>query len=129
MPVRKTTKAPPPHLMHAHRLIVASNRGPVEFQLTQDKTLKARRGSGGMVTALIDAGNRMEVIWVAMAMTEGDRIALKEAQQNGGLLQSPLRGQKMQLRYVAISKNAYRKHYEKISNQFLWFLQHYMYNP
>src|SRR5205085_9774784 len=22
-----------------------------------------------------------------------------------------------------------RKHYEKISNQFLWFLQHYMYNP
>src|SRR5579864_8929794 len=59
MPVRKTTKASPPQLMHAQRLIVASNRGPVEFQLTQDKTLKARRGSGGMVTALIDTGNRM----------------------------------------------------------------------
>src|SRR3989440_7851614 len=130
MPVRKTTKAPPPHLMHAHRLIVASNRGPVEFQLTQDKTLKARRGSGGMVTALIDAGNRMEVTWVAMAMTEGDRVALKEAQQqNEGLLLSPIRGQKMQLRYVAIPKSAYRKHYEGFSNQVLWFLQHYLYNP
>lgn len=120
----------PPQLMHAQRLIIASNRGPVEYQLSQDKTLKARRGAGGMVTALIDAGNRMEVTWVAMAMTEGDRIALRDAQQhNGGLLSSPLRGQKMQLRYVAIPKAAYRKHYEKISNQLLWFLQHYLYDP
>lgn len=129
MPMRKTTHIPPPQLMHAHRLIIASNRGPVEFQLTQDKTLKARRGSGGMVTALIDAGNRMTVTWVAMAMTEGDRIAVKEAKQQGGFLRSPLPNQKMDLHYVTISKEAYRKHYEKISNELLWFLQHYMYDP
>jgi trehalose 6-phosphate synthase len=101
----------------------------VEYQLTQDKTLKARRGAGGMVTALIDAGNRMDVTWVAMTMTEGDRQAAKQAQQHGGLLQSPLPGQKMQLHYVSIAKEAYRKHYEKISNELLWFLQHYMYDP
>ncbi len=129
MPARMTTDVHPPQLMHARRLIIASNRGPVEYQLSQDKTLKPRRGAGGMVTALIDAGNRMEVTWVAMTMTEGDRVAAKEAQQRGGLLHSPLRGQKMQLRYVAISKVAYRKHYEKISNELLWFLQHYMYDP
>jgi trehalose 6-phosphate synthase len=121
---------PQPEQIYADRLIIASNRGPVEYYLSREGTIKQRRGAGGMVTALIDAGNRMEVTWVAMAMTEGDRIALKEAQQqNGGLLQSPLRGQKMQLRYVAVSKNAYRKHYEKISNQVLWFLQHYLYDP
>jgi trehalose 6-phosphate synthase len=130
MPTRKTTKAPPPQLKHANRLIIASNRGPVEFQLSQDKTLKARRGAGGMVTALIDAGNRMEVSWVAMTMTDGDRLAVKDAQEeNGGLLQSPIPGQKMQLRYVSISRDAYRKYYEKISNELLWFLQHYMYDP
>ena len=129
MPTRVTTSALSPQSLHAKRLIIASNRGPVEYQLSQDKTLKARRGAGGMVTALIDAGNRMEVTWIAMAMTEGDRVALKEAQQHGGLLQSPIRGQKMQLRYVAISKSAYRKHYEKISNELLWFLQHYLYDP
>jgi trehalose 6-phosphate synthase len=123
------TKVPPPQLTHARRLIIASNRGPVEYQLTQDKSLKARRGAGGMVTALIDAGNRMEVTWVAMTMTEGDRIAARDAQRLGGLLQSPLAGQKMQLRYVPIAKEAYRKHYEKISNELLWFLQHYMYDP
>ena len=121
---------PSPQQIHASRLIIATNRGPVEYYLTQDNVLKHRRGAGGMVTALIDAGNRMEVSWVAMAMTEGDRLALKEAQQDGdGLLDSPLHGQNMKLRYVAVSKTAYRKHYEVFSNQILWFLQHYLYNP
>src|SRR2546428_5235744 len=128
--VQPTPAHSQPQQIHAHRLIIASNRGPVEYYLSQGKTLKYRRGAGGMVTALIDAGNRMEVTWVATAMTEGDRIALKEAQQqNDGLLTSPLRGQKMQLRYVAITKSAYRKHYEGFSNQILWFLQHYLFNP
>src|SRR5216684_3930251 len=133
IPTHKTHTTPSssqPQQIHAGRLIIATNRGPVEYYLSQDKTLKYRRGAGGMVTALIDTGNRMEVTWVAMAMTEGDRIALKAAQQqHSELLSSPLRGQKMQLRYVAIPKPAYRKHYEGISNQVLWFLQHYLFNP
>ncbi len=123
------TAAPEQQVIHADRLIIATNRGPVEYYVNHDNTLKYRRGAGGMVTALIDAGNRSDVSWVAMAMTEGDRIALKEAQKNGGLLESPIRDAKMQLHYVAISKAAYHKHYERISNQVLWFLQHYLYNP
>src|SRR6266446_11003484 len=108
MPPSISTRAAASHaqFIHASRLIIASNRGPVEYHISQDKTLKQRRGAGGMVTALIGAANRLEVTWVAMAMTEGDRVALKEAQQNDGLLHSPLRGQKMQLRYVAIPKEA-----------------------
>ncbi len=129
MPTRKTQKVSPPQLVHAHRLIIASNRGPAEYQLTKNKDLKARRGAGGMVTALIDAGSRMEVTWVAMAMTEGDRVAVKKAEQNHEMLQSPISGQNMQLRYVTVSKDVYRKYYERISNELLWFLQHYMYDP
>jgi trehalose 6-phosphate synthase len=129
MSTRKKTRVPPPQLIHSRRLIIVSNRGPVEYQLTQDQTLKARRGAGGMVTALTDVANHMNVTWVAMAMTEGDRLAAKQTQQHGGLLHSPLSGQNMQLRYVAIAKEAYRKHYEEISNQLFWFLQHYMYDP
>ncbi len=129
MPTQKIIKITSPQLTHSRRLILASNRGPVEYQLTQDKTLKARRGAGGMVTALLDVGNRLDVTWVAMTMTEGDRQAVMQAQQHDGLLQSPLSGQRMHLHYVAIAKEAYRKHYEKISNELLWFLQHYMYGP
>src|SRR6266566_7466848 len=90
--------------LHADRLIVATNRGPIEYYLSQDNELRHHRGAGGMVTALLDTGNRMKVTWVAMAMTEGDRIALNEARQNGELLPSLLRGQKMQLRYIAVPK-------------------------
>jgi trehalose 6-phosphate synthase len=115
--------------LHADRLIVATNRGPVEYSLSQDHELKPHRGTGGMVTALIETGNRMEVTWVAMAMTEGDRVALNEARQHGGLLASPVCSQKMQLRYVAVPKTVYAKYYEKISNRILWFLQHYMHDP
>ena len=127
IPISIKTARPQP--LHAQRLIVATNRGPIEYYITRQKTLKSRRGSGGVITALIDAGSQMEMSWVAMAMSEGDRLAIKEAQQQGGHLPAPAHGQKIHLRYVAISKTAYRKHYEQISNQLLWFLQHYLYNP
>lgn len=118
-----------PQSIHASRLIVATNRGPVEYYLSQEHELKHRRGPGGVVTALTGANSRMDVTWVAMAMTEADRIAAKESQQHEGVMRSPLPGQNMLLRYVAVSKAAYRKHYEEISNQLLWFLQHYLYDP
>src|SRR5215467_15686917 len=89
------TEGVPKQPIHTSRLIIASNRGPVEYMLSKNNTLKRRRGAGGLVTALIDAVKNMEVTWVAMAMTEGDRLALKEAQNSGGLLLSPLLGQKM----------------------------------
>ncbi|HEX7734063.1 MAG TPA: trehalose-6-phosphate synthase [Ktedonobacteraceae bacterium] len=114
--------------LHAKRLIVATNRGPVEYYVTQNNNLKSRRGSGGVITALIEAGSQMEMSWVAMAMTEGDRLAVKEAQQHGRL-SSPAHGNKVHLHYVTIPKTAYRKHYDLISNQLLWFLQHYLYDP
>src|ERR1700730_766127 len=93
-----------PQSIHAKRLIIATNRGPVVYYLSQEGELKHRRGPGGVVTALTGANSRMDVTWVAMAMTEADRIAAKEAQQHEGVMRSPLPGQNMLLRYVAIPK-------------------------
>lgn len=114
----------PSESIHADHLIVVTNRGPVEYYLSQDKTLKHRRGAGGVVTALVEAVHDMDATWVALAMTEGDRMALQQARD--GLLQSPLSNRPMQLRYVAVPKAAYHKYYNVISNQVLWFLQHYL---
>jgi trehalose 6-phosphate synthase len=47
--------------LHADRLIIATNRGPVEYYLGQDHELKHHRGAGGMVTALLETGNRMQL--------------------------------------------------------------------
>ena len=115
--------------LHADRLIVATNRGPVEYYLGRDNELKHRRGAGGVVTALLETATRLEVTWVAMAMTEGDRLALNEARQHGGLLPSPVCSQHLRLRYVDVPKGVYAQYYEQISNRILWFLQHYLYHP
>src|ERR1700736_4570634 len=88
--------------IHTNHLIIVSNRGPVEYLMSQDKTLKHRRGAGGMVTALLGAVKQMEATWVALAMTEGDRLALQQA--HDGLLPSPLPNLPLQLRYVALPK-------------------------
>ena len=56
------------------RLYVVSNRGPVTFELdpTAPGGLVAARGSGGLVTALVDLGRHAPISWIAAALTEGD---------------------------------------------------------
>jgi trehalose 6-phosphate synthase len=109
--------------LQAEHVIVATNRGPVEYYIGKDKTLKSHRGSGGVVTALLDALGTIDTTWVALAMTEGDR---KAAQQAHGDIESPLPGKKLRLCYMTVPKKVYQNHYEVVSNQLLWFAQHYM---
>lgn len=111
--------------LHCTRLIIATNRGPVEFEISKERKLKARRGAGGVVTALTGALSQMPATWVALAMTEGDRLALKEA--HDGIIVSPLEDVKVQLRYVEVPRTVYRRHYDTISNRILWFTQHYLF--
>ena len=49
------------------RLYVVSNRGPVTFELdpTAPGGLVAARGSGGLVTALVDLGRHAPISWIA----------------------------------------------------------------
>ena len=42
-------------MLAERRLIIASNRGPLEFSIQDDGSLVSRRGGGGMVTALTAA--------------------------------------------------------------------------
>lgn len=108
------------------RLILASNRGPVEYYLTQDKQLQARRGSGGVVTALGSLSQYVEVDWIASAMGEGDRLVAQRASE--GRVREPLIGENLYLHFVVSPRNTYHKFYGIFCNPLLWFLQHYMWN-
>jgi trehalose 6-phosphate synthase len=121
---RGSSEHPPTVEMHADRLIIVTNRGPVEFYESRDHSLRTRRGSGGVVTALLGALEHIDATWVSLAMTDADRRAVQEAE--GGLLSSQLDGRQMRLRYVTIPKSVYHNHYDIISNQVLWFLNHYL---
>ncbi len=104
------------------RLILVSNRGPVEYRSTGDGW-EAQPGCGGMAVALCAIARHTPLTWVASAMTEGDRV----------MAHSPMRGQihrgladveDCRVRFVVSPQDAYHLHYNLISNPVLWFLQH-----
>ena len=68
-------------LLHQHGLILASNRGPMEYHIQDGGAPVARRGSGGVVTALSGLTNHVDFTWIASAMGEGDR---RIAAEHGG---------------------------------------------
>lgn len=115
------------NLLEQRSLILASNRGPVEHHLTPDGRPEARRGSGGIVTALNSLAQMAQFTWIASAMGEGDRLVSGGAQ--GAAYKSPLPGHRINLRYVVTPRRVYHKYYNVLCNPLLWFLQHYMWNP
>ena len=114
-------------LLSQRPLVLASNRGPVEHQMTPEGRLEARRGSGGVVTAFSSLAKSAEFTWVASAMGEGDRAVSNNGQ--APRVRSPLPGHKINLRYVVTPRRVYHKYYNVLCNPLLWFLQHYMWNP
>jgi trehalose-6-phosphate synthase len=52
-------------LLEGLNLIVASNRGPVNFQRGEDGSLAWQRSGGGLVTALLGLAHSTEMTWVA----------------------------------------------------------------
>ncbi len=108
------------------QLILASNRGPIEYYFTEDRQLHSRRGSGGVVTALSSLAKHVELNWIASAMGEGDREAARRAQ--GARFKMEASEENLYLRFIASPRNTYHKYYSVICNPLLWFLQHYMWS-
>ena len=114
-------------LLPDRKLIVASNRGPVEYHWNEETSaLDSRRGSGGVVTAVSAASRFTNPVWIACAMTEGDR---RLASQIGGdLVDWSQADQRYRLRFITPAKREFDDYYGAISNPLLWFLQHYMWD-
>ncbi len=108
------------------RLILASNRGPVEYHRTDDGQLQALRGSGGVVTALTGLSKYVELDWVASAMGEGDREVARGVK--AGRVRVPLADRELTVRFIVSPRNAYHKFYNVFCNPLLWFLQHQMWD-
>jgi trehalose 6-phosphate synthase len=109
------------------KLIVVSNRPPVTFGLDEDGNRVARRGGGGLVTALRSLVALHDVTWVASTMTDEDRAVAEEA--GGEAIEETARdGSPYRLRLVAHDETAYDWFYNVVSNPTLWFLQHYLWD-
>ena len=103
------------------RLIVVSNRAPVTYgRDAQGRT--ARRGGGGLVTALGPLVSRHEITWIANAMTDEDRAVAAEA--SGAFDETGRDGSGYRLRLVTHDPDDFDRFYNQFANPALWFLQH-----
>ena len=58
---------------HSNRIILASNRGPLEYHFDERGRLEGSGGNGGVATALTSLVPLGDFVWIASAMTDGDR--------------------------------------------------------
>src|ERR671911_342183 len=107
-------------------LTIVSNRGPAEFGLDAAGNRTARRGGGGLVTALTGLVTHRRALWIASAMTDEDN---KVAAESGGEPTTiELDGVEYDVCMVDSDPEAYDRFYNVIANPILWFIQHYLWD-
>src|ERR1700751_1085307 len=104
-------------------LVLVSNRGPVTFGPDGE----IRRGTGGLVTALIGLATHREVTWIASAMTEEDAAVAERNARKPFEVEAP-GGERYRVKLVASDPNAYDGFYNITANPLLWFIQHYLWD-
>jgi trehalose 6-phosphate synthase len=106
-------------------LVVVSNRGPVTFEVTSSGQRRYRRGVGGLVTALSGALRERGGVWIASALSDGDRTVAAE----GSTLEVDVGGSEVSVRFVSVPQETYGAYYDEFSNRVLWFAHHYLWDP
>jgi trehalose 6-phosphate synthase len=106
------------------KLLVVSNRAPVTYLRGPDGTRTAKRGGGGVVTALGGLLAHHDVTWVASAMSDEDRAVAGE--RKGSSVEETAEGASYRLRLVSCEPEVYDRFYNLLANPTLWFLQHYL---
>jgi trehalose 6-phosphate synthase len=108
-------------------LVLVSNRGPATFERDEETgELVARRGGGGLVTALTGLVNHRDALWVASAMSDADAEASRK--HEGRSFECDVEGTSYRVRLVESDPDAYDAFYNVIANPMLWFIQHYLWD-
>ncbi|WP_329553583.1 alpha,alpha-trehalose-phosphate synthase (UDP-forming) [Streptomyces sp. NBC_00696] len=108
-----STASTPPR--GAAQVLVASNRGPVSYEVGDDGSLRAKRGGGGLVSGLSAIGPDADALWVCSALSDGDREAVWRGVGEDGV------------RMLDIPADVHTDAYNGIANSVLWFVHHMLY--
>ncbi|CAL9481810.1 alpha,alpha-trehalose-phosphate synthase (UDP-forming) [Streptomyces sp. enrichment culture] len=100
---------------HGAQVLLASNRGPVSYELREDGSLHAKRGGGGLVSGLSAIGPDAGAVWVCAALSDADREAVRRGEGQQGV------------RMLDIPADVHADAYNGIANSVLWFVHHMLY--
>ena len=108
------------------RLVIVSNRGPAQFERSDEGERLVQRGGGGLVTALTGLVAHRGALWIASAMTDEDVAVSRE--HDGRPISVELDGVTYEVLMVESEPEAYDRFYNVIANPILWFIQHYLWD-
>jgi trehalose 6-phosphate synthase len=101
--------------------LIVSNRAPYE----PAGGSRFRRGSGGLVTALLSVAEATGAGWIGCARTEIERGLARRGEP---VMAASASRPPLKIHYVDPGEEAYRLHYSVISNPLLWFVQHHLWD-
>lgn len=98
-------------------LVVASNRGPVQYAMDATGAITAQPGGGGLSGVIRSALQGRKAIWISAALTAGDYAKASKDDHDGP---------SADVRNVILSLDKHLKdqYYNEIANRTLWLLQH-----
>ena len=92
-------------------VVIVSNRGPLSFRFDDGNELVATRGAGGLVSGLAPLVTGTDAVWIAAAISDGDRAAAEH-----GVVDA----EGFHVRLLAIDPDLYRQAYDVVCNATLW---------
>jgi trehalose 6-phosphate synthase len=116
----------PPGQHSGGRVLIASNRGPVSFAVSDDGSLVARRGGGGLVSGLSSIKDQGDVLWVCAALSDEDRAAARSSPD--GHIDADLTPGKSAVRMLDIPAATFQRAYNSVANSTLWFVHHMLFD-
>ncbi|MGH9269583.1 MAG: alpha,alpha-trehalose-phosphate synthase (UDP-forming) [Acidimicrobiales bacterium] len=96
-------------------LVIVSNRGPLNFARDAGGRVVARKGAGGLVSAIAPSVAGTGASWVAAAVSDEE----VEAAESGVIDEFGVH-----LRLLKLAASDYRAYYDVIANSTLWYLHH-----
>ncbi len=111
------------------RVLVASNRGPVSYQIGADGSLAGQRGGGGMIAGVTEGlaalGPQASVTWICAALSDADRAAAMRPNEGAP---HEGNGADIQVRMLDIPPGIFDRAYNNVANSALWFVHHLLFD-
>ncbi|MFL6130365.1 MAG: trehalose-6-phosphate synthase [Mycobacteriales bacterium] len=109
------------------RLLIASNRGPVQIGAGPGGRQEVRRGGGGLVSGMVSALSEVRGLWVCAALNDRERAAARRAPA-GHLAEAGLDTGGLDVRMLPLDPSTFGRAYNGIANSTIWFVNHQLYD-
>jgi trehalose 6-phosphate synthase len=109
------------------RLLIASNRGPVQITAGPGGRQEVHRGGGGLVSGMTSALSEVGGLWVCAALNDRERTAARRA-PDGHLAEAGLDTGGLDVRMLPVDQSTFGRAYNGIANSTIWFVNHQLYD-